>query len=199
MINRNNAEAQESSVAAVNHGNGSQHIDNRTTIRLGGLANLAETATGAIVFDPKVMREAIISIDNSLGSINGNHSDFDIIDVEKKNKLNGLNQEYYDEFISINYEPYFLELDVFLKQRENEDLQKKVQTIVASLNRKIFIKRKYFDNFEDLLTSIEEALLDSEFKDLQGKEYTISFFLYYLYACCLIGKKIDEEKNVNPS
>jgi hypothetical protein len=193
MINRNNAEAKESSVAAVNHGNGYQHIDNSTTIRLGGLVNLTETATGSIVFDPKVMREAIISIDNSLESINGNQSDFDIIDVENKNKLNGLTQEYYDEFISINYEPYFLELDVFLKQRENEDLQQKVLKIVASLNRKIFIKRKYFDNFEDLLTSIEEALLESEFQDLQGKEYTISFFLYYLYACCLIGKKTDEE------
>ncbi|WP_019621194.1 ABC-three component system protein [Amphritea japonica] len=194
MINRNNAEAQEGSVAAVNHGNGPQHIDNSTTIRLGGLVNLAETATGAIVFDPVAMREAILSIDHSLESINDSQSDFDIIDVEKKNKLNGLTQEYYDEFISINYEPYFLELDVFLKQRENEDLQKKVHNIVASLNRKIFIKRKYFDAFEDLLTSIEEALLESEFKALQGKEYTISFFLYYLYACCLIGKKTDEEK-----
>lgn len=112
----------------------------------------------------------------------------------KKNKLNGLTQEYYDEFISINYEPYFLELDVFLKQRENEDLQKKVHNIVASLNRKIFIKRKNFDTFEDLLISIEEALLESEFRTLQGKEHTISFFLYYLYASCLIGKKTDEEK-----
>lgn len=194
MISRNKAGAQEGSVAAVNNGNGSQNIDNSTTIRLGGLVNLAETATGAIVFDPVVMREAILSIDLSLESINDNQSGFDIIDVEKKNKLNGLTQEYYDEFISINYEPYFLELDVFLKQRENEDLQKKVHNIVASLNRKIFIKRKNFDTFEDLLTSIEEALLETEFKSLQGKEYTISFFLYYLYACCLIGKKTDEEK-----
>lgn len=194
MINRNSADAQESSVAAVNHGAGSQNIDNSTTIRLGGLVNLAETATGAIVFDPVVMREAILSIDSSLENINGTQSDFDIIDVVKKNKLNGLTQEYYDEFISINYEPYFLELDVFLKQRENEDLQKKVHNIVASLNRKIFIKRKNFDTFEDLLISIEEALLESEFRTLQGKEYTISFFLYYLYASCLIGKKTDEEK-----
>lgn len=195
MINRNNADAQEGSVAAVNHGNGSQNIDNSTTtIRLGGLVNLAETATGAIVFDPVVMREAILSIDLSLENINGNQSNFDIIDVVKKNKLNGLSQEYYDEFISINYEPYFLELDVFLKQRENEDLQKKVHNIVASLNRKIFIKRKNFDTFEDLLISIEEALLESEFRTLQGKEHTISFFLYYLYASCLIGKKTDEEK-----
>jgi len=194
MINRNKAEAQEGSVAAINNGNGPQNIDNSMTIRLGGLVNLAETATGAIVFDPVAMREAILSIDHSLENINDTQSDFDIIDVEKKNKLNGLTQEYYDEFISINYEPYFLELDVFLKQRENEDLQKKVHNIVASLNRKIFIKRKNFDTFEDLLTSIEEALLESEFKSLQGKEYTISFFLYYLYACCLIGKKTDEEK-----
>lgn len=194
MISRNCAEAHEHSVAAVNHGNGSQHIDNRTTIRLGGLVNLAETAKGSIVFDPVVMREAILSIDNSLDYINNSQSDFDIVDLEKKNKLNGLTQEYYDDFISITYEPYFLELDVFLKQRENEDLQKKVHNIVASLNRKIFIKRSNFDTFEDLLNSIEEALLDSEFNTLQGKEYTIIFFLYYLYACCLIGKKTAEEK-----
>ena len=194
MINRNKAEAQEGSVAAVNHGNGPQNIDNSTTIRFGGLVNLAETATGAIVFDPVTMREAILTIDQSLENINDTQSDFDIIDVEKKNKLNGLTQEYYDEFISINYEPYFLELDLFLKQRENEDLQKKVYNIVAGLNRKIFIKRKNFDTFEDLLTSIEEALLESQFKSLQGKENTIIFFLYYLYACCLIGKKTDEEK-----
>lgn len=194
MINRNSAEAQERSVAAVNHGSGNQNIDNSTTIKLGGLVNLAETAKGAIVFDPVVMREAILLIDRSLKNISESQSDFDIIDIEKKNRLNGLTQEYYDEFISIKYEPYFLELDVFLKQRENEDLQQKVHNIVANLNRKIFIKRKNFETFEDLLTSIEEALLDSEFKTLQGKEYTISFFLYYLYACCLIGKKTDEEK-----
>lgn len=194
MITRNTAEAQEGSVAAVNYGSGPQHINNSTTIRLGGLVNLAETATGAIVFDPAAMREAILSIDNSLYSINDSKSNFDIIDIEKKNKINGLTQEYYDEFISINYEPYFLELDVFLKQRINEDLQKKVHRIVSNLNRKIFIKRKLFNSFEELLTSIEEALLDSQYTTLQGKEYTISFFLYYLYACCLIGIKTDEEK-----
>ena len=194
MINRNSADSKEGSVAAVNNGDGTQNIDNSQHIHLDGLVNLAKTATGSIVFDPVSMRGVILSIDKSLESINGNPSDFDIIDVEKKNKLNGLSQDFYDDVISIDYEPYFQELDVFLKQRENEDLQKVINNIVGSLNRKILIKRKNFDSFEDLLVSIEEALLDSQFKTLQGKEHSISFFLYYLYASCLIGKKTDEEK-----
>ncbi|MBE7214706.1 hypothetical protein MK852_13630 [Shewanella benthica] len=194
MINRNSAESKENSIAAINNG-GNQHIDNSTTIRLGGLVNLAETATGSIVFDPVSMREVILSIDSSLDDINASPSDFNIIDVEEKNKLNGLTQEFYDEVVSIDHEPYFLELDVFLKQRENEDLQKVVESIVGSLNRKILIKRSKFDSFEELLVSIEEALLDSQFQSLRGKEHSISFFLYYLYASCLIGKKTDKEKS----
>jgi len=198
MISRNKAEASEGSIAAINSGSGNQHIDNRTTIQLsGGMINLAKTAEGAIIFDPMAMREAILSIESSLDDIYYEHENFEMVDLVKKNKLNGLTQEFYDEFVSINYEPYFTALDNFLKQRENEDLQNKVHKIVSVLNRKIFIKRPKFDTFEELLSNIEDALLDSEFTSLQGKEHTISFFLYYLYAICLLGKKTDEEKHAN--
>jgi len=194
MITRNSAESNENSVAAVNNGSGNQHIDNGTHIHLNSLVNLASTSIGSIVFDPISMREVIINIDSSIDKNEENCTDFKIIDVEVKNKLNGLTQEYYDNFIAISYEPYFAQLDKFLKQRENEDLQYLVSNIVSSLNKKIFIKRKHFDTFEELLSSIEEALLDSEFKHLRGKEDTISLFLYYLYSACLIGKKTKEER-----
>ncbi|QUM85467.1 ABC-three component system protein [Moritella sp. 28] len=194
MITRNSADSNENSVAAVNNGSGSQHIDNGTHIHLNSLVNLASTSIGSIVFDPSSMREVIINIDSAIDKREDSCTDFKIIDVEEKNKLNGLTQEYYDDFIAISFEPYFSQLDKFLKQRENEDLQQLVSNIVCNLNRKIFIKRKYFDTFEELLASIEEALLDSEFKHLQGKEDAISLFLYYLYAACFIGKKTKEER-----
>ena len=194
MITRNLAESNENSVAAVNNGSGHQRIDNGTHIHLNGLVNLASTAIGSIVFDPSSMRQVIINIDSSIDKRKDNCTDFQVIDIKDKNELNGLTQEYYEDFVSIAYEPYFTQLDQFLKQRENEDLQHLISNIVSSLNKKIFMKRKHFDTFEELLSSIEEALLDSEFKHLQGKEDTISLFLYYLYTACLIGKKTKEEQ-----
>jgi len=194
MLTKNTAESSEGSVAAVNNGNGSQYVDNGTHIHLKGLVNLASTSIGAIVFDPSSMREIIVNIDREIDQNEGDCADFELIDISDKNKLNGLTQEYYDDFIAMSYEPYFVQVDEFIKQRENEDLQRRVSNIVSSLNKKIFMKRKFFDTFEELLISIEEALLDSEFKHLQGKEDTISLFLYYLYTACLIGKKTKEER-----
>lgn len=194
MISRNTAEADANSLAAVNNGSGNQTLVNNSTVHIGGLVNLTSTVTGAIVFDPKAMREVILSIDKVFGGISASPSDFDIIDIEEKNKLNGLTQEFYDEEIAVEYEPFFIELDVFLKQRVNQDLLKSIDNIVSNLNRKILIKRKKFDSFEELLLSIEEALLDKEYSLLNGKENTICFFLFYLYASCLIGKKTEREK-----
>jgi hypothetical protein len=76
----------------------------------------------------------------------------------------------------------------------NEDLRKRVENIAESLNRKIAVKRKLFDTFEELLIALEDSLLDAEYNSLSGKESAICFFLFYLYASCLIGKKTENEK-----
>lgn len=195
MITKNSAGADTNSIAAVNNGSGNQKIDNSTThYHSNGFVNLAATANGVIAFDPSLIREVIITIDKSMTQIGKNSVDFTAIDLEEKNRLNNLSQEFYDEIISMYYEPYFHELEIFLKQRENEDLQGKVLNIVENLNKKIIIKRKKFGPFEDLLDEIENALLENEFETLKGKGEIISLFMYYLYSSCLIGKKTDKEK-----
>jgi len=50
MINRNPAEATENSVAAINNSNGNQTIDNSTKGYVDGLANLAITIDGVILY-----------------------------------------------------------------------------------------------------------------------------------------------------
>lgn len=156
--------------------------------------NLAKTNEGNIIFDPVRLRDVIMAVNNISEQINKNSTDFTSVDLEEKNIINGLSQDFYDNCIATDFEPYFNELDEFLKIRENEDLLQKIENIVSSLNRKIFKNRSNYDSFEEVLEDIENTLIDSQYKQLKGMEKTVNLFLYYLYSNCMIGKKTDGEK-----
>ncbi|MGL5527973.1 MAG: ABC-three component system protein [Plesiomonas shigelloides] len=151
--------------------------------------HLVETHKGSITFDPNALRDVIIAIAKEYDDIEQKPRDFLVIDLECKNKLNNLTQSFYDQVIARDYEPYFYELDVFLTQRASEDLQGLVGKIIRSLNKKILAGCHSFDTFEELLVSVESALLDSQYDALSDKEDSISLFLFYLYANCFIGRK----------
>ncbi len=155
--------------------------------------HLVKTHTGAITFDPVQLRKVVEIVAENYEDIEQSPRDFNTISIEKKNALNNLSQNFYNEIIARDYEPYFMELDVFFRQRSSEDLQKLVGKISRSLNKKIFLVREEFDRFEILLSSIEDALLDSQFELLNDKEDAITLFIYYLYANCFIGRKTEEE------
>lgn len=170
------------------------NVDNRTThIYPQTYENLVKTHIGSITFDPNTLRDVIVAVADVYDEIEQRPADFDSISIEKKNSLNNLSQDFYANIIARDYEPYFHELDVFLTQKASEDLQGLVGKIVRSLNKKIMIGHKDFESFEHLLMSIEEALLDSQYTSLRGKEDSISLFLFYLYANCFIGRKTEEE------
>lgn len=184
-----------SNIVQHHSGEGDNVKNKITNIYSSSFKNLTQTSNGVITFDPSTLREVIVSIDKSVEKLEYKATDFISVDVEKKNKLNGLSQDFYDDIIAIDFEPYFAELDSFLKQRENEDLQLLVNNIVNNLNRKISMKRRHYETFEELLDSISDALWDAEYIALKNKEDSITFFLYYLYANCFIGKKTEEEKD----
>ncbi|EJG1643658.1 hypothetical protein C1S86_10615 [Vibrio parahaemolyticus] len=156
--------------------------------------HLVETHIGSITFNPNQLRKVVEVIAENYDELEQYPRDFDTIPIEKKNILNNLSQAFYDNVIARDYEPYFTELDLFLKLRTSEDLQKKVGSISRNLNKNILSATDSIDKFETLLSSIENSLLDSQFEELDGKEDAITLFLYYLYANCFIGRKIDEEK-----
>ncbi|MGK0379117.1 MAG: hypothetical protein ACJA1Z_002941 [Patiriisocius sp.] len=168
-------------------------IDQSTHHYSNTIKNLVKTHNGAITFDPNSLRDVIVVIAGVYDELEQKPNDFGSISIEEKNELNGLSNEFYMDIIARDYEPYFFELDSFLKRRENEDLQGLVGKIVKSLNKKISAGRKNFDSFEKLLLSIEEALLESKYETLEGTDDSISLFLFYLYANCYIGKKLAEE------
>lgn len=157
-------------------------------------ANLAQTQTGAISFDPRSLREVIVMIAGAYDEIERNPTDFTLIKLEEKNKLNGLSEEFYQEYIAKDYEPFFNELDRFLTSHGNSDLHGKVGKISRSLGKRISANRGLFDTFENLLLEIEDALLDSQYSHLSDHQDMISLFLFYLYANCYIGKKTADEK-----
>lgn len=161
--------------------------------------HLVKTHTGSITFDPNSLRDVIIAVAAEYDELEQKPTDFGSISIEKKNELNNLSQSFYHEIIARDYEPYFFELDIFLKERASEDLQGLVGKIIKSLNKKIMAGAHEFESFEGLLVSIENTLLDSQYNYLSDKEDSISLFLYYLYANCFIGRKTEEESDVKTS
>ncbi len=155
--------------------------------------NLVKTHKGSITFDPYTLREVIVAVADEYEGLEQKPSDLNSISIEKKNEINNLSQTFYDEIISRDYEPYFFELDIFLKKRASEDLQGLVGKIVKNLNKKIVAGYNEFETFEELIISIENVLLDSQYESLKNKEDSISLFLFYLYANCFIGRKTKEE------
>ena len=183
----------DQSQGIASKGQQSVFIDQSSHHYSNSIKNLVKTHNGAITFDPNSLRDVIVVISGVYDELEQKPNDFGSISIEDKNELNGLSNEFYTDIIARDYEPYFFELDIFLKRRENEDLQGLVGKIVKSLNKKITVGRKIFDSFEKLLLSIEEALLESKYEALEGTDDSISLFLFYLYANCYIGKKLKEE------
>jgi hypothetical protein len=155
--------------------------------------NLVKTHKGAITFDPNSIRTVIVAIAAEYEGLEKKSYDLDVLDIEEKNELNNLSDSFYEQIISRDYEPYFFELDAFFSQRGNEDLQGLVGKIANNLNKKILAGRGDFETFEELIISIENVLLDSQYNALVNKESSISLFLFYLYVNCFIGVKTKKE------
>lgn len=166
---------------------------NQTSQRKG----FASTSIGGIQFNPYVFREVVIVACDKLVEDSNPIEDFTIISIEEKNEINGLSEEFYNDFIATEVDPYLYLFDNFIQNRENVDLHSRVQKAVKALNRTITVKRGEFKSFELLLDELCKSIVESDFEKLVDKENEVFFFLCYLYVSCFIGKKsISENKNV---
>lgn len=120
--------------------------------------------------------------------------DFDFIAMEKKNELNKLSQEYFEDVIKRHY-PYFESIANFLKDPINSKLKESFDDLVDELNAKITIYRNEYVMFENLLDALYDFVIHNnvEFEG-SGKKRLIRVFINYLYCNCFIGKK----ENVKP-
>lgn len=156
---------------------------------------LKEVHDSHIVFDPHSLKEIIVTIDDGIESVDCEPIDYSIgIDIDKKNELNNHSKSYFEDFVELDFYPQFYKIDNFLGLKENQkSLQSKVDRVIKSLNRQIYVYQGN-EPFESVLLKITTKLIDEKHDVLGGKEHEVLLILYYFYCNCCIGKKTDEEK-----
>jgi len=107
-------------------------------------------------------------------------------DIKKKNELNKLSKNYFDDVIKKNM-PYFEQIRNFLSEPNNKELLNKYENTIDDLNEEITIHRDEYEKFEMILNHLYKIVL-SKFSDLNSKRALVRVFLHYMYYNCDIGK-----------
>jgi hypothetical protein len=113
--------------------------------------------------------------------------DLTFIDKNKKNELNKLSQEYFDDVIKKHY-IYFDFIKTFLSDPINSKIKDLYEDTIDELNAKIAIFRNEYAAFENILEELYDHVISSNY-DLKFKKRLVRVFLNYMYCSCDIGKK----------
>ena len=140
-------------------------------------------------FDERDLKELILymSSNNAIKNSVGETCDFTYVDMETKNQLNNLNEDYFNDVIKKHYS-YFDSIRIFLKDPINSECQDKYEDLVDELNAKIVLFRDRFSTFENLFEELYDHVILNN-PDLSGKKRLVRTFLSYMYCNCDIGKK----------
>jgi len=79
-------------------------------------------------------------------------------DIEKKNELNKLSKDYFDNVIKKNM-PYFEQIREFLSDPINKELLNKYENTIYDLNEEITIHRDEYEKFELILNHLYKIVL----------------------------------------
>ncbi|HGY55949.1 MAG TPA: hypothetical protein ENK44_09620 [Caldithrix abyssi] len=107
-------------------------------------------------------------------------------DIEKKNDLNKLSKNYFDNVIKKNM-PYFEQISNFLSEPNNKELLNKYENTIGDLNEEITIHRDEYNKFEIILNHLYKMVLN-KFPELNSSRALVRVFLHYMYYNCDIGK-----------
>lgn len=117
--------------------------------------------------------------------------DFSYVDMAKKNELNKLSKDYFDNVMQRHYS-HFESIDSFLKDPINKLLKEQFDDLVDELNAKITIYQNDYFAFERLLDELYDYVISNnkEFF-VSGRKRLVRVFINYMYCNCFIGKKVD--------
>jgi len=141
-------------------------------------------------FDERDLKELIISIHSAIPSkeeLEKNLVDFRYLEMDKKNVVNKLSQEYFDDVIKKHY-IYFETIEKFLSNPINSKLKELYEDTIDDLNAKIAIFRIEYAAFENLLDELYEHVISNN-SDFKGKKKLVRVLLNFMYCNCDIGKK----------
>lgn len=111
--------------------------------------------------------------------------------IEKKNILNNLGKEYFDNVFKKSVEK-FQKIKAFLEDPQNETYKNKYQNSISDLQEEIIIHRNEYGAFEQILNHLYKLILDTNNTKLHNSRELIRVFLHYMYFNCEIGLKESE-------
>ena len=139
------------------------------------------------IFSPKIMAEIIDAVYNEIDNPS-ELDDFERPDIEEKNKLNEITQDFFDNIIKECFDE-FGKIDKFLKSPANSKYQKKYAAIVKEISGEIYARISIGEKLQNMLPSLLNyaKLKDESFDSEKG--HWLQVFSYYMYVNCDIGKK----------
>lgn len=147
-------------------------------------------------FSDEEIKEIIVAFKDQLQSIEDSIKSkvakikfqFDSISLAKKNKLNGMGEEYYSNEIKSRSLLEFDKISQFLHDPINSIYKDYFYDTASELSQLIIVKRDNFDAFEEIFIHIYKLICDGVV-ELKGSKKHVTTLLHFMYAECLIGVK----------
>jgi hypothetical protein len=135
-------------------------------------------------FDENDLKEII----NSFSKINkkkGNLPEIPERDIEKKNQLNNLSKEYFNNAIKKNL-IYLDQIREFLMDPINTEYLNKYENTIDDINEEIIVHRDDFDKFDMIFSYLYKFIIENN-PELNNNRNLVRLFLHYMYYNCDIG------------
>ena len=135
-------------------------------------------------FDENDLKEII----NSFSKINkkkGNLPEIPERDIEKKNQLNNLSKEYFNNAIKKNL-IYLDQIREFLMDPINTEYLNKYENSIDDINEEIIVHRDDFDKFDMIFSYLYKFIIENN-PELNNNRNLVRLFLHYMYYNCDIG------------
>lgn len=113
--------------------------------------------------------------------------DFSYVEIEKKNQINGLTEDYFN-YIKQDSEKYFWQITDFLQNPINSEYENLYSGLADELKGKLITNRDNFSNFDEALEYVHNYCIENN-PYLSKNKKLLKVFIHYMYCNCDIGKK----------
>lgn len=108
-----------------------------------------------------------------------------IRDIEKKNEINNLSKEYFNNVIKRNL-IYLDQIREFLTNPINAEYLSKYENTIDDINEEIVVHRDDFDKFDLIFNYLYKFIIENN-PELKSNRKLVRLFLHYMYYNCDIG------------
>ncbi len=135
-------------------------------------------------FDENDLKEIINSF-SKIDKKKGNLPEIPERDIEKKNQLNNLSKEYFNNSIKKNL-IYLDQIREFLMDPINSEYLNKYENTIDDINEEIIVHRDDFDKFDMIFSYLYKFIIENN-PELNNNRNLVRLFLHYMYYNCDIG------------